>query len=202
MEHYRRLGFVRRIREAGLPPDYPTDVAYFTRLTKHEFARFELPAAGRADDLVRRMSGSWSAAELPHRCSQMYIERILREEAGRHPTVTLRFGARVLDTVDEGDHVSVTCQQDDAARQARSRRAISSAPTGRAARSGAASGSSFAARSIARAHSSPAACTRSSCARPPSTTSFRGRAPGNTGWSIASAGARWWRSMARAPSST
>lgn len=115
MEHYRRLGFVRRIREAGLPPDYPTDVAYFTRLTKHEFARFELPAAGRADDLVRRMSGSWSAAELPHRCSQMYIERILREEAGRHPTVTLRFGTRVLDTVDEGDHVSVTCQQDDAA---------------------------------------------------------------------------------------
>jgi 2-polyprenyl-6-methoxyphenol hydroxylase-like FAD-dependent oxidoreductase len=115
MEHYRRLGFVRRIREAGLPPDYPTDVAYFTRLTKHELARFELPAAGRADDLVRRMSGSWSAAELPHRCSQMYIERILREEAGRHPSVTLRFGTRVLDTADEGDHVSVTCQQGDAA---------------------------------------------------------------------------------------
>jgi 2-polyprenyl-6-methoxyphenol hydroxylase-like FAD-dependent oxidoreductase len=35
MEHYRRLGFVRRVREAGLPADYPTDVAYFTRFTTH-----------------------------------------------------------------------------------------------------------------------------------------------------------------------
>jgi 2-polyprenyl-6-methoxyphenol hydroxylase-like FAD-dependent oxidoreductase len=113
MEHYRRLGFVRRIREAGLPSDYPTDVAYFTRLTKHELARFELPAAGRADDLVRSMSGSWSAAELPHRCSQMYIERILREEAERYPSVTLRFGTRVIDTADEGDHVNVATQQPD-----------------------------------------------------------------------------------------
>jgi 2-polyprenyl-6-methoxyphenol hydroxylase-like FAD-dependent oxidoreductase len=122
MEHYRRLGFARRIRAAGLPPDYPTDVAYFTRLSKHELARFELPAAGDADDLVRRMSGSWSAAELPHRCSQMYIERILREEAARFPSVTLRFGVRVLETADAGDHVSVTYRDGAAApRQATAR---------------------------------------------------------------------------------
>jgi 2-polyprenyl-6-methoxyphenol hydroxylase-like FAD-dependent oxidoreductase len=122
MEHYRRLGFARRIRGAGLPPDYPTDVAYFTRLSKHELARFELPAAGDADDLVRRMSGSWSAAELPHRCSQMYIERILREEAARFASVALRFGVRVLETADEGDHVSVAYRDGAAApRQATAR---------------------------------------------------------------------------------
>src|ERR1700722_3058121 len=92
MEHYRRLGFVRRVREAGLPADYPTDVAYFTRFTTHELARFELPSAGRAEDLIRGMSGSWSAAELPHRCSQMYIERIMRDEAEKLPAADLRFG--------------------------------------------------------------------------------------------------------------
>ena len=30
MEHYRRLGFADEIRQAGLPADHPTDVAYFT----------------------------------------------------------------------------------------------------------------------------------------------------------------------------
>ena len=33
MEHYRRLGVSRALRGLGLPPDHPTDVGYFTRLT-------------------------------------------------------------------------------------------------------------------------------------------------------------------------
>ena len=33
MEHYRRLGFADKVRAQGLPSDYPTDIAYFTRLT-------------------------------------------------------------------------------------------------------------------------------------------------------------------------
>ncbi|MDB5727370.1 MAG: hypothetical protein JWQ00_575, partial [Noviherbaspirillum sp.] len=33
MEHYRRLGFANEIRAQGLPPDHPTDIAYFTRYT-------------------------------------------------------------------------------------------------------------------------------------------------------------------------
>src|SRR6185312_9627578 len=78
MELYRRLGFADRLRARGLPPDYPTDVAYFTRATRHEIARFELPAARDARSLVKTLSGSWSAAELPHRCSQLYVE----EEGG------------------------------------------------------------------------------------------------------------------------
>jgi 2-polyprenyl-6-methoxyphenol hydroxylase-like FAD-dependent oxidoreductase len=70
MEHYRRLGFAERIRAQGLLPDYPTDIAYFTRFTAHELARFSLPTARLARDLVKTLSGSWSAAELPHRCSR------------------------------------------------------------------------------------------------------------------------------------
>jgi 2-polyprenyl-6-methoxyphenol hydroxylase-like FAD-dependent oxidoreductase len=44
MEHYRRLGFADEIRALGLPVDYPTDIAYFTRFATHELARFSLPA--------------------------------------------------------------------------------------------------------------------------------------------------------------
>ena len=64
MEHYRRLGFAEKVRAQGLPADYPTDIAYFTRYTKHELARFSLPSARAARELVRTLTGSWSAAEL------------------------------------------------------------------------------------------------------------------------------------------
>lgn len=115
MEHYRRLGVSERIRSAGLPPDYPTDVAYFTRFAAAEMSRFELPASRDAHALVRGMSGSWSAAELPHRCSQMYIERMLREEVERLPSVTLAFGRRVEAFSDLGDHVEVETTASDGA---------------------------------------------------------------------------------------
>ncbi|HEY1504652.1 MAG TPA: FAD-dependent oxidoreductase [Stellaceae bacterium] len=107
MEHYRRLGFADAVRAVGMPPDYPTDVAYFTRITTHEVARFSLPAAREARDLIKTLSGSWSAAELPHRGSQLYVERVLHAEAEKQSSVTMRFGMRVERFVDNGDSVTV-----------------------------------------------------------------------------------------------
>src|SRR5690606_35687033 len=78
MEHYRRLGFSEEIRSLGLPEDFPTDIAYFTRYAKHELARFSLPSAAEARKRIHSLGGSWSAAELPHRVSQKYVERVLR----------------------------------------------------------------------------------------------------------------------------
>jgi 2-polyprenyl-6-methoxyphenol hydroxylase-like FAD-dependent oxidoreductase len=101
MEYYRRLGFADRIRAQGLPPTYPTDIAYFTRFTGWELARFKLPTSATARHLARQLSGSWSAAELPHRCSQLYIERVLREEADKLPSVTLLWSRRGV-AVEEG----------------------------------------------------------------------------------------------------
>src|SRR4051812_21309856 len=48
MEHFRRLGFAEEIRALGLPPTFPTDIAYFTRYARHELARFRLPSAHEA----------------------------------------------------------------------------------------------------------------------------------------------------------
>ena len=95
MEHFRRLGLAEEIRAQGLPADYPTDVTYWTRFARHELARFELPSSSAARAMARDPSAPWSAAELPHRCSQMYIERILKRRAAALPSVTLRFGARL-----------------------------------------------------------------------------------------------------------
>lgn len=107
MEHYRRLGFVDRVRAAGLPADYRPDIAYFTRFSGHELARLEQPTAAETEELARSAAGSRNVAELPHRCSQMYIERILREEAEALASVSLHFGSRVTGFVDRGDHVEV-----------------------------------------------------------------------------------------------
>jgi len=111
MEYFRRLGIADRIRAQGLPADYPTDVAYFTRYTGYELARFQLPSSAEARELARRLTGSWSAAELPHRCSQLFIERIMREAAEALPAVKMAFGWRVVGFSETEDGVTVDAER-------------------------------------------------------------------------------------------
>src|SRR6516165_8735340 len=113
MEHYRRLGFAEKIRAQGLPPDYPTDIAYFDRYAKRELARFCLPSARTAREIVKSLSGSWSAAELPHRCSQMYIERVLQEKAQACRTVSIRAGWCAVALHQDTDAVAVEAERVD-----------------------------------------------------------------------------------------
>jgi 2-polyprenyl-6-methoxyphenol hydroxylase-like FAD-dependent oxidoreductase len=92
MEHFRRLGFTHEIRAQGLPADHPTDIAYFTRFTGHELARLPLPTAAQATQAIKTMQGSWSAAELPHRVSQKFVEKTLLNQAQACPSNDLRYG--------------------------------------------------------------------------------------------------------------
>jgi 2-polyprenyl-6-methoxyphenol hydroxylase-like FAD-dependent oxidoreductase len=105
MEHFRRLGFADEVRALGLPPDFPTDVAYFTRFARHELARFSLPSSRDARQLVTALSGSWSAAELPHRCNQKFIEPVLRRHAEALPGVSVNYGYRMTRFREFDNHV-------------------------------------------------------------------------------------------------
>ena len=105
MEHFRRLGFAGEIRAQGLPADHPTDIAYFTRYTGHELARLQLPTAAQAVKNIKAMSGSWSAAELPHRVSQKFVEASLRRHAEALPTIDVRYGWALESFEDRGSHV-------------------------------------------------------------------------------------------------
>ncbi|GAB3771143.1 FAD-dependent oxidoreductase [Ramlibacter monticola] len=110
MEHFRRLGFAHEVRAQGLPADHPTDIAYFTRYTGRELARLSLPTAGQAVRNVRGMGGSWSAAELPHRVSQKFVEAILRRHAQGHASNDIRYGWRLEEFEDTGEEVrAVVC---------------------------------------------------------------------------------------------
>ena len=105
MEHFRRLGFAHEIRALGLPADHPTDIAYFTRYAAHELARIRLPTAADAIVKVKSMSGSWSAAELPHRVSQKFVEQALRRHAEAQPSAEVRYGWALEHFAEEGDGV-------------------------------------------------------------------------------------------------
>lgn len=111
MEHYRRLGFANEIRSLGLPENFPTDIAYFTRFATHELARFRLPSAREAKKTVSSLSGSWSAAELPHRVSQKYVEAVLRKHAEKQKGVSVNYGWRLVSFEQNDEGVSVIVQR-------------------------------------------------------------------------------------------
>jgi len=111
MEHYRRLGFASEIRSEGLPGEYPTDIAYFTRYADYELARFKLPSAREAGDVVKTLSGSWSAAELPHRVSQKFVETVLRKQAEALSGVSVNYGWRLAGFTQDESGVAATVER-------------------------------------------------------------------------------------------
>ncbi|MAI10216.1 MAG: hypothetical protein CBD27_03550 [Rhodospirillaceae bacterium TMED167] len=112
MEHFRRLGFADEVRAEGMPPDYPTDIAYYTSFSKYELARFKLPSSSEAKELIKGMGGSWSAAEPPHRVSQMYVEKVLQRQVMELASVDLRYRHDVTEVADHRDHVSATAMSE------------------------------------------------------------------------------------------
>ncbi len=111
MEHYRRLGFAEEVRSLGLPEEFPTDIAYFTRFATHELARFRLPSAREARERVACMSGSWSAAELPHRVSQKYVEQVLHRHAAALSGISVNYGWKMTGFADHGTHVTAQVEE-------------------------------------------------------------------------------------------
>jgi 2-polyprenyl-6-methoxyphenol hydroxylase-like FAD-dependent oxidoreductase len=106
MEHFRRLGFANEIRARGLPPHHPTDIAYLTRFSGTELARLRLPTAAAAPQAIKAMSGSWSAAELPHRVSQKFVEVSLRKHAEKFASNEIRYGWKLVSFSDSSSSVN------------------------------------------------------------------------------------------------
>ena len=110
MEIFRRLGVASAIRAAGLPDDYPHDVAYRTTTTGIELARILIP--GRAG---RRRGDpgpdtQWPTPEPPHRINQTFLEPILSTHAAAMPGLELVNRVEVLDFFQDVDGVRVTAK--------------------------------------------------------------------------------------------
>jgi len=89
MEQFRRLGVAAQVRAAGLPADYPHDVAFRTALTGRELARIPIPPSRDRHTSTSGPDTTWATPEPPHRINQTFLEPLLVRHVAGLPHVTL-----------------------------------------------------------------------------------------------------------------
>lgn len=79
METFRRFGIADKVRDAGLPDDYPTDTIYTTSLAGPEITRITMPSRTERGK-HGFLDSDWPTPEPMVRESQLWLEPILREK--------------------------------------------------------------------------------------------------------------------------
>ena len=100
MEIFRRLGVVRA---AGLPADYPNDVAFRTTATGTELGRIRIPCRAERYTAKDGPDTWWPTPEPPHRINQIYLEPVLFACAAATSQLRIMSRTAVLD-FEQGDH--------------------------------------------------------------------------------------------------
>lgn len=95
MEIFRRLGVAAAVRDAGLPRDYPNDVAYRLTTTGTELARIPIPCRADRYTAADGPDTWWPTPEPPHRINQIYLEPILFAHAAAMRGCTILSRTRV-----------------------------------------------------------------------------------------------------------
>jgi 2-polyprenyl-6-methoxyphenol hydroxylase-like FAD-dependent oxidoreductase len=81
MEIFRRLGLAHKLRDTGLPPDYPNDCSYRTTATGIELSRILIPCRRDRYTAASGPDTGWPTAEPPHRINQIDMEPVLFDHA-------------------------------------------------------------------------------------------------------------------------
>jgi 2-polyprenyl-6-methoxyphenol hydroxylase-like FAD-dependent oxidoreductase len=97
MEVFRRLGVAAKVRDSGLPADYPNDVAYRTTTTGVELSRIPIPARRDRYTATGGPDTWWPTPEPPHRINQIYLEPVRFAHADATPGVRIRNRTRIDD---------------------------------------------------------------------------------------------------------
>jgi len=108
MEIFRRLGIAQKIRDAGLPADYPHDVSYRTSFTGRELTPIRIPCRRDRFTAADAADSNWPTPEPPHRINQIFLEPILFEHAASQRRITIINRSSVEDVVIEGTGAGVT----------------------------------------------------------------------------------------------
>jgi len=122
MEIFRRLGVAGKVRDAGLPADYPHDVVSRTTMTGIELSRVTIPSRAERCTAVEGPDTWWPTAEHTHRINQIYLEpvlfahavsqvriRILNRTAVESFTQDERGVTAVARDLDSGKRTSIAC---------------------------------------------------------------------------------------------
>ena len=108
MEIFRRLGLSEKVRDAGLPADYPHDIAYRTTFTGQELTRIAIPCRRDRYTIKEGPDGNWPTPEPPHRINQIFLEPILFEHAESQPRIRIINRTSVDDVRIEDTSASVS----------------------------------------------------------------------------------------------
>jgi 2-polyprenyl-6-methoxyphenol hydroxylase-like FAD-dependent oxidoreductase len=113
MEIFRRMGLAEKIRGAGLRSDVPMDVYVAVALNAPPLLRLEYPSV----DAARAEIGACQDGTLPlepyQLISQYTLEPLLKREAERLPSVTVRFGCEFLSLSQDAQSATATVQTAD-----------------------------------------------------------------------------------------
>src|SRR5712672_786324 len=102
MEIFRRLGAAEKVRNAGLPADYPHDISYRTTFTGPELTRIRIPCRRDRFTMTDGPDCNWPTPEPPHRINQIFLEPILFEHAAAQPRIRI-INRTSVDDVAVGD---------------------------------------------------------------------------------------------------
>jgi 2-polyprenyl-6-methoxyphenol hydroxylase-like FAD-dependent oxidoreductase len=89
METYRRLGLAKKLRDTGLPADFPNDGAYRVTTTGTELSRIHIPCRRDRYTATGGPDTWWPTPEPPHRINQLFMEPVLFEHARRMAKVSI-----------------------------------------------------------------------------------------------------------------
>src|SRR5436305_5661185 len=99
MEIFRRLGVAEKVRNPGLPADYPHDISYPTTFTGQELTRIRIPSRRDRFTMTDGPDCNWPTPEPPHRINQIFLEPILFEHAAAQSRIKIINRTSVEDVV-------------------------------------------------------------------------------------------------------
>ena len=110
MEVFRRLGVASAVRNTGLPPDYPNDIAFRTTTVGIEFGRIPIPCRRDRFTATEGPDTWWPTPEPPHRINQIFLEPVLVDHAARMPGLTFRHRTKVTGFDQSADGVTTEAE--------------------------------------------------------------------------------------------
>lgn len=113
METYRRLGIAERIRNAGLPAEFPIDGTWGSSFVAKELCRVPVPSRAARARREPSLDGWWPTPEPPHRINQMYFEPILLDAARGRREIAIVDRTELVAIEQADDHVAATVRSVD-----------------------------------------------------------------------------------------
>lgn len=113
MEIFRHLGLAGKIRDAGLPADYPNDVVSCISVTGPELSRLGIPCRAERFTDKRCADAWWPTPEPSHRINQTYLEPVLFAHAAAQPRIRIVNRAEFEGFVQHDDFVAATVRDID-----------------------------------------------------------------------------------------